>query len=68
MRESNRAAIGMYRDVLKYEVVDTEFEYYADKEHALDMCLFFDKTIQEKVIAKARKEHAKKKAEKLRDQ
>ncbi len=28
VRKSNRAALGMYSDVLKYEIVDLEIEYY----------------------------------------
>ena len=67
VRMSNRAALGMYADVLKYEIVDLEYEYYADKEHAYDMNLFFDNRIKEQVVAASKKEHAKKKAEKLRE-
>lgn len=37
MRVSNRAALGLYRDVLKFEIYDTEKEYYADKEDAFAM-------------------------------
>lgn len=47
VRQSNRSALGMYRDVLKYETIDIEFEYYSDKEHAYDMVLFFDKSVSE---------------------
>lgn len=68
VRESNRAALGMYKDVLKYVIIDREYEYYADKEHAYDMVLFFDKSVQEKVTIDKQKEHAKKKAEKLKKQ
>lgn len=57
----------MYQGVLKYEIIDLEFEYYADKEHAYDMCLFFDQSVREQVIEKCKKEHAKRKAEKLSD-
>lgn len=67
VRMSNRAALSMYRDVLKYEIVDLEYEYYADKEHAYDMCLFFDTSVREKVIEMNKAEHAKKKAEKLKE-
>ena len=67
VRMSNRAALGMYADVLKYEIVDLEYEYYADKEHAYDMNLFFDNSIKDQVVAASKKEHAKKKAEKLRE-
>ena len=41
VRMSNRAAITLYRDVLGYEILRVEDEYYADKEHAYDMKLFF---------------------------
>lgn len=67
VRMSNRAALGMYRDVLKYEEIDLEYEYYADKEHAYDMCLFFDPSVRDQVIAANKAEHAKKKAEKLKE-
>ena len=50
VRQSNRAALGMYADVLKYETIDLEYEYYADKEHAYDMILFFNKKCRDKVI------------------
>lgn len=65
VRMGNRAALTMYRDILKYEIVDLEHEYYADKEHAYDMCLFFDTSVREKVVAALKIEHAKKKKEKL---
>ena len=67
VRESNRAALGMYADVLKYEIVDLEYEYYADKEHAYDMCLFFDLACRESVIKHCKKDHAKRKADKLKE-
>ncbi len=47
VRVSNRVALGLYVDVLNYEVVDTEVEYYADKEDAYDMVLFFDKSVRD---------------------
>jgi len=68
VRQSNRAAMGMYRDVLKYEIIDKEFEYYADKEHAWDMVLFFDRSVADKTLASRRAEHEKKKNEKLKKQ
>lgn len=66
VRQGNRAALGMYKDVLKYETIDIEFEYYADKEHAYDMVLFFDKSVRDKVTATKIKEHATKKEAKLK--
>ena len=39
VRKTNRAAIGLYRDTLGFEVHDTEIGYYADKEDALAMRL-----------------------------
>eukprot|EP00038_Savillea_parva_P000759 m.98509 g.98509 ORF g.98509 m.98509 type:complete len:184 (-) comp10260_c0_seq2:187-738(-) len=37
VRVSNRAALGLYRDVLKFEVMDVEAKYYADGEDAYAM-------------------------------
>ena len=42
VRVTNRAAITLYRDVLGYECCSVAEEYYADKEDAHDMKLFFD--------------------------
>ena len=64
VRVSNRVAIGLYIDVLKYEVVETEVEYYADKEDAYDMILFFDKSVREEVIKDIKQAYAKKRKEK----
>lgn len=64
VRISNRAARGMYEDVLNYEVVDVENEYYADKEDALDMVLFFDKAVREQVIKEKMAQHEKRRREK----
>ena len=41
VRVSNRAAIGLYRDVLKYEKYETSVSYYADGEDAWDMRLYY---------------------------
>jgi N-alpha-acetyltransferase 10/11 len=57
VRVSNRAARGMYSDVLNYEIIDIENEYYADKEDALDMILFFDKKCRTKVIEEQKAKH-----------
>ena len=61
---SNRPALGMYADVLKYEIIDVEVEYYADKEDAYDMILFFDSSVREKVIAETKLKHIKTRNEK----
>eukprot|EP00041_Stephanoeca_diplocostata_P005710 m.66555 g.66555 ORF g.66555 m.66555 type:complete len:137 (-) comp15955_c0_seq2:3164-3574(-) len=37
VRVSNRAALGLYRDVLKFEITDVEAKYYADGEDAYAM-------------------------------
>ncbi|KAJ9087360.1 N-terminal acetyltransferase A complex catalytic subunit ard1 [Entomophthora muscae] len=37
VRVSNRAALSLYRDTLKFEVFDTEKKYYADGEDAYAM-------------------------------
>ena len=51
---SNRAALGLYRDVLKFEVYDTEAKYYADGEDAFAMRRALDKfKKEEKADAKA---------------
>ena len=55
VRVSNRAAITLYKDVLGYEIDSVASEYYADKEDAYDMKLFFDKSIREKVSKEAKK-------------
>ncbi|QRV87934.1 GNAT family acetyltransferase [Ceratobasidium sp. AG-Ba] len=39
VRKSNRAAIGLYRDTLGFEVADVEHKYYADGEDAYAMKL-----------------------------
>ena len=47
VRVTNRAAISLYRDVLGYEIMDTDKGYYADGEDAYDMKLKFDQPIRE---------------------
>jgi ribosomal protein S18 acetylase RimI-like enzyme len=41
VRITNRAAIGLYKDVLGFSVMRTEEKYYADGEDALDMRVNF---------------------------
>ena len=41
VRVTNRAAITLYNEVLKYEIRDTEASYYADGEDAYDMAITF---------------------------
>jgi peptide alpha-N-acetyltransferase len=41
VRQTNRAAIGLYRDTLGFEVHGVEKGYYADGEDALHMRLNF---------------------------
>ena len=43
VRVSNRAAITLYKDILGYEIKDTDRGYYADKEDAYDMQIRFEK-------------------------
>ena len=64
VRVTNRAARSLYEDVLKYETVDIENEYYADKEDALDMVLFFDMKVRDQVIKEAKAKHEKRRREK----
>lgn len=50
VRVTNRAAFTLYNDVLGYEITSVAHEYYADKEDAYDMKLFFDQKAREKVM------------------
>ncbi len=43
VRVTNRAAIGLYKDALGYEIVGVEEGYYADGEDAYDMKHIFKK-------------------------
>jgi ribosomal protein S18 acetylase RimI-like enzyme len=43
VRITNRAAIGLYKDVLGFQVNAVDEKYYADGEDALDMRLYFKK-------------------------
>merc|ERR1719264_622506 len=52
VRVTNRAALTLYRDVLGYEIDQIAEEYYADKEDAYDMKLFFDKEARNIVMKK----------------
>ena len=52
VRISNRAAISLYKDVLGYEILKVEEAYYADKEDAYDMKLFFNETTRAKLLKK----------------
>ncbi|KAJ4480937.1 acyl-CoA N-acyltransferase [Lentinula aciculospora] len=42
VRETNKAALGLYRDTLGFKVADTEKEYYADGENAYMMRFNFE--------------------------
>ena len=48
VRVTNRAAFTLYKEVLGYETTSVAKEYYADKEDAYDMKLFFDPKAREK--------------------
>jgi N-alpha-acetyltransferase 10/11 len=54
VRESNRAALGLYRDRLKYEVIEIEEGYYADGENAYMMVKFFDESARSEFSKKKR--------------
>ena len=47
VRVSNRAALTLYKDVLGYEIKMVDPGYYADKEDAYDMKLYFKKNAEE---------------------
>ena len=49
VRVTNRAAFTLYNDVLNYEITSVANEYYADKEDAYDMKLFFDPKAKERL-------------------
>ena len=50
VRVTNRAAFSLYKDVLGYEIARVEEAYYADKEDAYDMKLFFDLAARDIII------------------
>ena len=52
VRVTNRAAFTLYKDVLGYEVTSVADQYYADKEDAYDMKLFFDKQARDVILKK----------------
>ena len=52
VRVTNRAAFTLYNDVLGYEITSMANEYYADKEDAYDMKLFFDQHARAQVLKK----------------
>ena len=41
VRETNRAAISLYSDVLGFKTINVDEKYYADGENALDMRNYF---------------------------
>jgi len=55
VRVTNRAALTLYRDVLQYEITSVADQYYADKEDAYDMKLWFDKVARENFLRKGGK-------------
>jgi len=50
VRVSNRAALGLYRGKLTYEVFDIEKGYYADGEDAYSMNKYFSLDARPKVL------------------
>jgi len=54
VRVTNRAAMALYRDVLGYEICSTADEYYADKEDAYDMKMFFDPSVRPQILKSAK--------------
>ena len=50
VRVTNRAAFTLYKEVLGYEICSVANEYYADKEDAYDMKLFFDSSVRAVVL------------------
>ena len=61
VRVTNRAAIGLYKDVLGFKIMKTDIGYYADGEDAYDMRLYFkDLKISKKDQGKNEQEEIKK--------
>ena len=56
VRVTNRAAITLYRDVLGYEVLEVDPQYYADKEDAYDMKINFKKSADKEEEKKPQEE------------
>lgn len=50
VRVSNRAALGLYRGKLGYEIFDIEKGYYADGEDAYSMNKYFSLEHRPKII------------------
>ena len=50
VRITNRAALGLYKDKLGYEIYDIEKGYYADHEDALNMVNYFNKSERPKYL------------------
>ena len=48
VRQSNKAALHLYKETLRYKVHETDLKYYADGEDAYDMRLTFDDTSEDK--------------------
>lgn len=67
VRKSNRAALTLYKDVLKYEICNVADEYYADKEDAYDMKLFFDTKARAYALKKPVEDEEEKKEESTAD-
>eukprot|EP00350_Pseudokeronopsis_sp_OXSARD2_P003833 CAMPEP_0170554916 /NCGR_PEP_ID=MMETSP0211-20121228/12798_1 /TAXON_ID=311385 /ORGANISM="Pseudokeronopsis sp., Strain OXSARD2" /LENGTH=130 /DNA_ID=CAMNT_0010864355 /DNA_START=118 /DNA_END=510 /DNA_ORIENTATION=+ len=65
VRVSNMAAIGLYRDVLGFDVNKVDYGYYADGEDAYDMKLYFRK---KNVMKPSAKEEIKEEAALLKDE
>ena len=65
VRVSNRAALGLYKDKLCYEIDFTDEGYYADGEDAYAMKLYFrkDKKDEDKKEVKKEKEQQKEEEE-----
>ena len=49
VRVGNKAAIGLFRDTLGFEVIQTEVKYYADGEDAYDMRMYLKEKREKKV-------------------
>jgi peptide alpha-N-acetyltransferase len=65
VRKTNKAAYGLYADVLNYETNSITENYYADGEDAYDMRFYFDEKDRDNFRIKRAKRIAKEEKDKI---
>jgi peptide alpha-N-acetyltransferase len=68
VRVSNVGALGLYRDVLNFKVVQEEIDYYADNENAYEMRKYFKPEVEEMDKLNFGKTTKKKKGKKQKEE